>query len=119
MAMRTVDLALFADIVAARSAALEARLERARDRIRQAAIEREARQALPPETVERLERIGVLSAADVRAERREVGELAASVAALRELQTWTEARVSDAVAEAELGSPSTGEPEPFGPPRAA
>ena len=118
--MRTVDLALFADIVATRSAALEARLERARDRIRQAAIEREARRALPVATVERLVQAGVLSAADVRAERREVGELAAALAALRELQTWAEARLSDAHAEAELGSLGRGqEPEPFGPPRAA
>jgi hypothetical protein len=37
--MRTVDLALFADVAAARASALEARLERARDRIRRSAIE--------------------------------------------------------------------------------
>lgn len=118
--MRTVDLALFADIVAARSAALEARLERARDRIRQAALEREARRALPAATVEQLVQAGVLSAADVRAERREVGELAAALAALRELQAWAEARLSDAHAEAELAPPGRGhEPEPFDPPRAA
>jgi hypothetical protein len=118
--MRTVDLALFADLIAARSAALEARLEQARDRIRQAAIEREARRALPAATVERLVQAGVLTAADVRAERREVGELAAVLAALRELQAWAEAQLSDAHAEAELGPPGRGrEPEPFGPPRAA
>ena len=103
--MRTVDLALFADVLAARAAAIESRLERARDRIRQAAIEREARRSLPPETIERLVRVGALSAADVSAERREVTELAESVAALRNLQVWVEARLSEAQAEAELGPP--------------
>jgi hypothetical protein len=117
--MRTVDLALFADVIAARAAALEARLTRARDRIRQAAIEREARRALSPETVDRLEQAGVLSAADLRSERREVGEIAASLVALRELQAWAEARLADAQADAALGAPPGGEPEPFGPSRAA
>jgi hypothetical protein len=110
--MRTVDLALFADMVAARAAAIEARLERARNRIRQATIEREARRSLTPETVERLVRVGALSAADVRAERREVTELAESLAALRDLQAWAEGRLSEAQAEAELGSRPAG-PETF------
>jgi hypothetical protein len=98
--MRTVDLALFADVVAARASALEARLERARDRIRQAAIEREARRALSPETAERLQSVGLLSASDIRVERRETSELAASLAALHELQTWVEARLAEAEDEA-------------------
>jgi hypothetical protein len=114
--MRTIDVALFVDIVAARTAALEARLDRTRDRIRQAAIERDARRALPGPTVERLERIGVLSLADLRAERREVAELVASLTALRELQTWAENRLADTQAEC---YPGPAEPEPFGPPRAA
>ena len=104
--MRNVDLALFADVAAARASALEARLERARD-IRQAAIEREARRALSPETAERLQSVGLLSASDIRAERREISELAASLAALHELQTWVEARLAEA------------EDEARGPPRAA
>jgi hypothetical protein len=116
--MRIVDLALFADIVAWRAAALEARLERERDRIRQAAVKREARRALAPAIVERLVGVGVLSATHVRAERREVGELAASLAAIRELQAWTEARLSEAHADAGLMPPAAEEPEPFGPPRA-
>jgi hypothetical protein len=98
--MRTVDLALFADVVAARSAAVEARLKQARDRIRQSAIEREARRALSPATVERLERSGLFGVANVRAERDEVKELAESLAALRELRIWIEARL----AETELGT---------------
>ena len=108
--MRTVDLALFADVIAARAAALEARLERARDRIRQAAIEREARRTLSNGTVERLEQVGALSVASVRAEREEVVELAASLAALRELQVWTERRLADAHAEAELGPATPHDP---------
>ncbi len=117
--MRTVDLALFADIVAARAAALEARLERARDRIRQAAIEREARRTLSASTVDRLEQVGALSASCVRAEREEVVELTASLAALRELLVWTERRLADAHAEAELGPVTPNDPEPFGSSRAA
>lgn len=101
--MRTVDLALFADVAAARASALEARLERARDRIRRSAIEREARRALAPETAERLQSIGLLSASDIRAERREVSELAASLTAIHELQTWVEARLAEA--EDEIGPP--------------
>jgi hypothetical protein len=116
--MRTIDLTLFADIVAARTAALETRLERARDRIRQAAIEREARRALPPETIERLEEVGVLSVPDLQAERGEVGELAASLAALHELQTWAEARLADAQT-VQIEPTARTEMEPRGPPRAA
>lgn len=115
--MRTVDLALFADVVAARSAAAEARLERARDRIRQSAIEREARRALSPVIVERLERSGVLGLADVRAERGEVKELAEALAALRELQIWIEARLGESHEDAGVGSCDDG--SPFDPPRAA
>lgn len=115
--MRTVDLALFADVVAARSAAAEARLERARDRLRQSAIEREARRELSPVTVERLERSGVLGLADVRAERGEVKELAESLAALRELQIWIEARLSVSREDAGLGP--SGDGSPLHPPRAA
>jgi hypothetical protein len=117
--MRTVDLALYADVAAARASALEARLERARDRIRRAAIEREARRALSPETAARLQEVGLLSASDLRAERREVSELAASLAALRELQTWVEARLADAESEAELMPSATDDRESRGPPRAA
>jgi hypothetical protein len=116
--MRTVDLALFADTVAARAAALEARLDRARDRLRRSAIERNARRSLAPTTVERLEAAGILGASDVRAERGEVGELAAALTAVRELQALTEARLAEAQAEAGLPS-SPGETVPRDPSRAA
>ena len=60
MRMRAVDLAVFADVLAGRAGALAARLERGRDLIRQAAIEREARRSLGAETVARLVELGVL-----------------------------------------------------------
>ena len=91
--MRAVDLAVYADALAAQASTLAARLERARDGLRQAAIEREARRALEPGTVERLERLGVLANGDVRAQRAEVGRLASDLAALEELQAWVEGRL--------------------------
>ena len=91
--MRAIDLALYADTLAAKASAVAAQLERARDALRQAAIEREARRSLDPATVERLARAGVLTTIDVRARRAEVAELAATLAALEELQAWVEGRL--------------------------
>jgi hypothetical protein len=91
--MRAVDLAVFADALAGRAGALAARLERTRDGIRPAAIEREARRALDEEAVERLEALGVLSRADVREQHAEARRLAADLAAVEELQAWIEARL--------------------------
>ena len=91
--MRSVDLAIYADVLAARASALSARLERERDAIRQAAIEREARRALDPETVVRLEGLRVLTARDDRAARDELRSLAADLAAVETLQAWVEARL--------------------------
>jgi hypothetical protein len=94
--VRAVDLALYADSLAAQASVLAARLERARDQLRQTAIEREARRSLDEPTVNRLERLGVLSRVDARAQRGEVGELASDVAALEELQAWVESRLFEA-----------------------
>lgn len=91
--MRAVDLAVFADALAGRAGALAARLERGRDLIRQAAIEREARRSLGAETVARLVELGVLSRADVRGLHAEARRLAADLAAVEELQAWVEARL--------------------------
>ena len=54
--MRAVDLALYADTLAGKASTLAAQLERARDSLRQAAIEREARRSIDEATIERLER---------------------------------------------------------------
>jgi hypothetical protein len=97
--VRSVDLAIYADTLAARASALAAQLERARAGVRQAAIEREARRALGEDTVARLGKIGVLSGADPRDGRVEVTELAATLRALEELQAWVERRLFEARGE--------------------
>ncbi len=91
--MRAVDLALYADILAAKTSTLAAQLERARDSLRQAAIEREARRSIDEATIERLERLGVLSRAEARGQRADIAQLAADLAALEELQAWVESRL--------------------------
>lgn len=100
--MRTVDLALYADVLAAKAASVAAQLERARDALRQAAIEREARRALDEATVARLERLGVLGSCDARASRADALELAATLSALEELQAWVEGRLFEAREEEHL-----------------
>ncbi len=92
--VRTVDLALYADVLAAKAARVASQLERVRGELRRAAIERDARRALDERTLARLERLGVVSRADARRLRREVVELAADLTALRALQAWTEAQLA-------------------------
>ena len=94
--MRSVDLALYADELAARSANLAARLERARGKLRQAGIEREARRALDEASVARLESLGLLRQAPPADVRAEIGELTASLAAVEDLQVWVERRLFEA-----------------------
>ena len=98
--MRSVDLALFADELAARAATLAAQLERARGRLRQAAIEREARRALDETSVARLESLGILRGAEPADVRAEIRELAASLGVVEELQAWIERRLFEAGDEA-------------------
>ena len=52
--MRGVDLAIYADALAGEAASLAARAERARSRLRQAAIEKRARGELTAVAVQRL-----------------------------------------------------------------
>ena len=98
--MRSVDLALFADELAARAATLAAQLERARGRLRQAAIEREARRALDETSVARLESLGILRGAEPAEVRAEIRELAASLGVVEELQVWVERRLFETGDEA-------------------
>jgi uncharacterized protein involved in type VI secretion and phage assembly len=91
----SVDLELYADELAARAATLAAQLERARCRLRQEAIEREARRALGEGSVVRLEALGLIRRSDAHAIRLEIRELAASVAVVEELQAWVEERLAD------------------------
>jgi hypothetical protein len=97
--MRSIDLALYADELAARAATLAAQLERARSRLRQEAIERGARRALDEGSVARLESLGVLHRHDVGELRAEIGEPSTSLTALEELQTWVEERLAAAQEE--------------------
>ena len=94
--MRGVDLAIYADALAGEAASLAARAERARSRLRQAAIEKRARQELTGVAVERLESLGLLGAVDEVGARKELRELEAALDALEELQSWVEAELSAA-----------------------
>jgi hypothetical protein len=96
--MRSVELAVYADVLAGEAASLAARAERARSRLRQAAIERRARTRLSETTIDRLEELGLLGAIDERAVRAELRELEAALGALEELQFWVEAELVEASA---------------------
>lgn len=96
--MREVDLAIYADTLAGENAALSARAERIRSKLRQAKIERRARNDLPPATVDRLESLGLLGGTDERAAHAELRELEESLAALEELQAWVEAELAASAA---------------------
>jgi hypothetical protein len=93
--VRSVDLAIYADALAGEAAAVSAGVERARSRLRESAIEREAQRALSRATVERLERIGLLRPADEQRLRAELRRLEADLEALEELQAWVEARLAE------------------------
>jgi hypothetical protein len=94
--MRAVELAVYADALAGEAASLSARAERARSRIRQAAIEKGARAELTAMAVQRLEALGLLGAIDEPAARVELRE--AALDALEELQSWVESELEAATA---------------------
>ena len=93
--MRSVDLALYADMLAGEAASLAARIERERGKQRQASIEREARGALTPFAVERLQELGLLS---TRADVATIVELEESLDAVELLQAWVEGALTRAAA---------------------
>ena len=93
--MRSVDLALYADLLAGEAASLAARIERERGKQRQATIEREARAALAPVAVERLEELGLLS---TRGDAALIVELEESLDAIELLQAWVERALTRAAA---------------------
>jgi molecular chaperone DnaK (HSP70) len=98
--MRSVELAVYADALAGEAASISARAERARSRLRQAAIERRARAEVSVAAVELLERLGLLGALDERAARVEPRELEAALDALEELQAWVENQLAEATSVA-------------------
>jgi hypothetical protein len=93
--MRSVDLALYADVLAGEAASLAARIERERGKQRQVSIEREARAELTPFAVERLEELGLLA---TRADAAMIAELEESLDAVEVLQAWVEGALSRAAA---------------------
>ena len=96
--MRGVDLAIYADTLAGEAASLSARAERARSRLRQAAIEKRARSELTKVAVERLAALGLLGGIDETASRAELREVEAALDALEELQSWVELELEAATA---------------------
>jgi len=92
--MRGVDLAIYADALAGEAASLAARAERARSRLRQAAIEKRARADLTHTVIGRLEALGLLNGVDQVAVRRELRELDAALEAVEELQAWVEQQLA-------------------------
>jgi hypothetical protein len=93
-----IDLAVYADALAGESAAMSARAERIRSRLRQAKIERRARNDLTAATVDRLETLGLLGGIDERSAHAELRELEDSLAALEELQKWVESELASTTA---------------------
>jgi hypothetical protein len=102
--MLSVELAVYADSLAGEAAALAARSERLRSRLRVAAIERDARRVLTPTAVEHLTALGLLARPDERAVRSELRELDEALAALHELQAWVEERLACADEPSALGT---------------
>jgi hypothetical protein len=92
--VRDIDLAVYADALAGESAALSARAERIRSKLRQAKIERRARNDLHGSTVDRLESLGLLGGTDESAAHAELREVEESLAALEELQAWVESELA-------------------------
>jgi hypothetical protein len=92
--MRSVALAIYLDVVDAEAAAIEARIDRARGRLLQAAIEHQARAALPAEVVARLEAVGLLGRGEGSVAREEVERGCADRDAVVALQSWLEQQVA-------------------------
>jgi hypothetical protein len=91
--VRGVELAIYADSLAGEASSIAARLERTRSRLRESAIESEARRDLPRGTIERLEGLGLLRPGNERNLRAELRRLQADLAAVQALQAWVEARL--------------------------
>jgi hypothetical protein len=89
--VRSIDLALYADALAGEAAALAARIERERGRMRQSSIERAARAELGRVAVERLEELGLLS---TRGDVETLATLEEALDAIEVLQAWVEERLS-------------------------
>ena len=92
--MRAVELAVYADALAGEAASLSARAERARSRIRQAAIEKRARGELTHAAVTRLEVLGLRGALDEYAAPAQQREREGAREEREELQAWVETQLA-------------------------
>jgi hypothetical protein len=92
--VRAVDLAIYADTLAGEHAALAARAEQARSRLREAAIEKEACAHLEPAVVKELEALGLVGGIDERTARSELFRLNRALEAVAQLQAWVEGRLA-------------------------
>ena len=88
--MRRVDLALYADSLAGEAAAVAARIERERSRLRLAEIERAAVRDLPVPVVGALRERGLLA---TRGDIEELVALEETLDALERLRAWVEERL--------------------------
>jgi hypothetical protein len=93
--VRAVDLAIYADMLAGEHAALAARAEQAHARLREAAIERDARANIATDAVKELEAAAILGTIDESAARRELRRLTRALEALEALQAWVEERLAE------------------------
>jgi len=94
--VRSVELAIYVDSLAAEAAALAARVEQTRSRLRQAAIEEEAAAALPPQVVGRLQALGLLVGGSVADGPAELARLGLDLEAVVQLQAWVERQLRSA-----------------------
>jgi hypothetical protein len=94
--VRSVELAIYADSLAAEAATLAARVEQTRSRLRQAAIEEEAAAALPPQVVGRLRALGLLVGGSVADGPAELARLGLDLEAVLKLQAWVERQLRSA-----------------------
>src|SRR5262245_7882784 len=97
--MRAADLAVLADVLEGEAHSLAVRLGAVRRRLREAAIEHEARRALPEEAVRRLEALGLLAVRDVEKDAAEAREIETSLAALGLLREWVRCELETAASE--------------------
>ncbi len=91
--MRTVDLAIYARHARRRARRARRAAGTGAARLREAAIERDARAHLAAETVRELESLGILGGIDERTARSEIHRLGPRLEAVEQLQSWVESRL--------------------------
>jgi Spy/CpxP family protein refolding chaperone len=96
--VRSVELAIYADTLAAEAASLAPRPSARASRLRQAADRERAQRRAERRCRRAHEALGLFGGLDERATRAELRELEAALDALEELQAWVEAELAEASA---------------------